>query len=148
MNSIDALDILFGDCEVTAEDEAEYAAEAKEAAQNVWTRARNFRPELRAYSETLEVAELEMIEQLAKLNAEKALWIAKTYKENSKTIKFGDIDDDRDDRVAAYSITSINAKRRTRNIENLSKSIDAVLVALGYANKDLAEIAKITYFKK
>lgn len=148
MNSIDALDILFGDYEVTEDDKALWAAQDLKNAQESWIRARNFRPELRAYSENLEVAELEMIEKLAKLNAEKDLWIAKTYKENSKTIKFGDIDDDRDDRVAAYSITSINAKRRTRNIENLSKSIDAVLVALGYANKDLAEIAKITYIKK
>lgn len=142
---MNALDILFGDYEVTEDDKALWAAQDLKNAQESWTRARNFRPELRAYSETLEVAELEMIEKLAKLNAEKDLWIAKIYKENSKTIKFGDIDDDRDDRVATYSITSINAKRRTRNIENLSKSIDAVLVALGYANKNLAELAQITY---
>ena len=141
----DPLEILFGDFEVTEADKALWAAQADKEAQELWTRARNFRPELRAYSENVEAAEKEILAVLVELNAKRDSWIAKKYKENAKTIKFGDIDDDRDDRIASYSITYINAKRRNNNIENLTKSINEAISALEIANKNLAEIARMTY---
>lgn len=141
----DPLEILFGDFEVTEADKAIWAAQAIKDAQESWTRARNFRPELRAYSENVAEAEKEILAAFVDLNAKRDSWIAKTYKENSKSIKFGDIDDDRDDRIASYSITYINAKRRNNNIENLTKSINEALAALEYANKNVAEIARMTY---
>lgn len=142
---IDPLEILFGNYEPTEADEAEFAAAELAAAQKTWSRARNFRPELRAYSENVEAAEKEILAALVELNAKRDSWIAKKYKENSKSIKFGDIDDDRDDRIASYSITYINAKRRNNNIENLTKAINEALAALEYANKNVAEIARLTY---
>ena len=142
---MDALEILFGDWEVTEADKALVEAQAIKDAQESWARARNFRPELRAYSENVEAAEKEILAVLVELNAKRDSWIAKKYKENSKSIKFGDIDDDRDDRIASYSITYINAKRRNNNIEALTKSIANALTALEYANKNVAEIARLTY---
>jgi hypothetical protein len=142
---MDALEILFGDWEETEADKALLESQAIKDAQESWARARNFRPELRAYNENVEAAEKEILAVLVELNAKRDSWIAKTYKENSKTIKFGDIDDDRDDRIASYSITYINAKRRNNNIEALTKSIASALTALEYANKNIAEIARLTY---
>jgi hypothetical protein len=145
VNEMDALEILFGDWEETEADKALWESQAIKDAQESWARARNFRPELRAYNENVEAAEKEILAVLVELNSKRDSWIAKTYKENTKTIKFGDIDDDRDDRIASYSIGYINARRRHNNIEAFTKAIANALTALEYANKNVAEIARLTY---
>ena len=143
--TLDPIEILFGNYEATESDKAEFAAAELASIQKAWSRARNFRPELRGYNENVIDAEQEMIAELAELSAKREVWIAKTYKSNSKKITFGDIDDDRDDMPKSYTIEAINEKRRARHVENLTASMKKVIVALAVVNSNTAELAKTIY---